>query len=55
MIKKEQLINRLKKCDDRQIVIFDPIIESKMSFLINQIRMFLTKSPNLTLIVIKNS
>jgi hypothetical protein len=55
MIKKEQLINKLKKCDDKQLVIFDPIIESKMSFLMNQIRMILTKCPNLTLIVIKNS
>ena len=55
MIKKEQLINNLKKCDDKQLVIFDPISDSKISFLTNQIRMMLTKCPNLTLIVIKNS
>lgn len=55
MIKKTQLINKLQKCDDKQIVTFDPVIDSKISFITQQIRLLLRQWSNITLIIIKNN
>ena len=55
MTKKDQLINKLKKSDDKQIVTFDPVIDSKISLITSQLRMMLRQWSNLTLIIIKNN
>ena len=52
--RKNALINKLKKCDENQIVTFDPLIDSKVSFFTSQLRMMLQKWSNLTIIIIKN-
>ena len=52
--RKNDLINKLKKCDENQIVTFDPLVDSKVSFFTGQLRMMLQKGSNLTVIIIKN-
>ena len=52
--RKNDLINKLKKCDEKQIVTFDPLVDSKLSFFTGQLRMMLQKWSNLTVIIIKN-
>jgi len=52
--RKNDLINKLKKCDENQIVTFDPLVDTKLNFFMGQLRMMLQKWSNLTVIIIKN-
>tara|TARA_R110000772_G_scaffold196282_5_gene307049 strand:+ start:516 stop:734 length:219 start_codon:yes stop_codon:yes gene_type:complete len=51
---KNQLITKVQKKTDKDIIIFDPIGLPKLNFFLNQMKILLTKTNYLTIIVVKN-
>ena len=54
MNKKTKIQRQLRECKEQDLVVYDPLGMSKYSFFINQLKMLLTKTSYVTLIMIRH-
>ena len=54
MDKKTKLQRQIKESNDKDIIVYDPLGMSKYSFFITQLKMLLTKTSYVTLIMIRH-